>query len=297
MKIKGVIPAMITIFNANGSIDHESMVKHIDYLIGKGIKSLVILGSTGEFAYLSQNEKKALIENVGKILNTNYPKIQLIVGISSTNVKEAIELGLIAQNNHADCVMAALPTYFPLEKKDIIRFYNEISNNLKIPLLAYNFPIATKLDLTPRILVELAETGAIIGVKETGVSIDIIKEMLETAPTNFTTIIGTDLMLKSALDLGIRSAILGSGNYIPEYLIEFFNLYEMNENKDSEKIDELWKYISKKVSILTYGISLLPSIIKSALIILGQPISPYVRSPLPDISEKLKKKIEKILLK
>lgn len=292
MEIEGIIPACITIFNEKGEIDYFSMKKHFDYLIENGIKQIFILGSTGEFAYLNINEKIKLIESTGKYLRDNYKDVELWVGISATNTKTSIILESIAQKSHAKYVVAALPTYFPLEKDQIVQYYAEIADNIKLPLFAYNFNMATKLDLTPEILVELAETGSIVGVKETGVPFNIIKELLEMAPDNFSTIIGTDMMLKGALDLGIKAGILGSANFLPNYYIQYFNAFL---EKDKEKQDDLWKIISKKIRILTYGLSSLPAIIKEALIALGRPISPHVRAPLPAISDKLKNKIRKKL--
>jgi dihydrodipicolinate synthase/N-acetylneuraminate lyase len=292
MQIKGIIPACITTFYENGEkIDYSSMEKHLEFLIKNGIESILILGSTGEFAYLTFNEKTELIKKVGKFLSQNYPDIQFYVGISSTNTKESIALGKVSENNKASCVMATIPTYFPLEKDQIINFYTELANNLKIPVVGYNFPMTTHIDLTPEILVELAEQGSIIGVKETNVPLNIIEELLKSVPSGFSTIIGTDGMLKGALDLGIKAAILGSGNYIPGDLVKFINDYE----EKNENITDLWKSISKKMRILTYGINSIPAIIKYALITLGNPIPPYVRSPLPQISEKLKKKVDKLL--
>ncbi|TFF85798.1 MAG: dihydrodipicolinate synthase family protein [Promethearchaeota archaeon] len=291
MQIKGIIPACITTFYENGEIDYSSMETHLEFLIKNGIKSILILGSTGEFAYLTFNEKTELIKRVGQFISEKHPDIKYYVGISSTNTKESIELGKMAEDNRANCVMATIPTYFPLEKDQIINFYTEIADNLKIPVVGYNFPMTTHIDLTPEILVELAEQGSIIGVKETNVPLNTIDELLQSVPSGFSTIIGTDGMLKGALDLGIKAAILGSGNYIPGDLVKFIKDYE--ENK--EDIVNLWKSISKKMRVLTYGINTIPAIIKYALITLGNPIPPYVRSPLPQISEKLKKKIEKLL--
>lgn len=294
LNLNGIIPACITTFSQEGKIDIISMKNHIKYLIKNGIKSVLILGSTGEFAYINFDEKVKLIQEIGKFLSSSYPDVQYIVGISSTNLKESIELGEIAYKSSANAVIAILETYFPLEKDQIISYYAELSNNLKIPLIAYNFPLVSGVDLLPKILVELAETGAIIGVKETAVPINIIKELLEEAPEDFTTIIGTDMMLKGSIEIGIRSAILGSGNYIPRNLVQYFSAVEQNDINEQLKI---WKIISKKISILTYGLNLLPSIIKEAVILSGSPIPPYVRRPLPMVSEKLRNKIKRVLLK
>ncbi|MBD3229440.1 MAG: hypothetical protein GF329_14745 [Candidatus Lokiarchaeota archaeon] len=292
MEIEGIIPAFITIFDEQGEIDYALMKKHLDFLADNGVEKIFILGSSGEYAYLNINEKIKMIEEMGRYIKENHKYIQFWVGISSTNTKNSIKLGSIAKKNHADFIVAALPTYFPLEKDQIIQYYTEVADNTDLPLVAYNFEMATKVDLTPEILVELTDSGSIVGVKETGVPFNVIKELLELVPDNFSTIIGTDMMFKGALSLGIKAGILGSANFIPNYYVQFFKAFQEN---DTEKQDELWKLISKKIRILTYGISSIPSIIKEALIALGRPISSYVRAPLPTISDKIKEKIKKKL--
>jgi len=291
IQIEGIIPPVVTLFNKDQEIDHDLMTSFIEHLISKGISSIMILGSTSEFAYLTYKEKCELIKKIGHFLKEKYKKIHYMVGISATNTKESIALGKIAQDNGADTVIATLPTYFPLEKDQIIRYYTELSENLRVPLIAYNFPLTTGVDLTPKILLEMAESEIIIGVKETGIPLEIMKELIESAPSSFSVILGTDLMLKSSLDLGIKAAILSSANFVPEHLVQFFQAYR---EKNEDKKIELWKYLSKRMSILTYGLNLLPSIVKESIIASGYPITPYIRSPLPSVSEKLKKKIKKL---
>ena len=292
MELKGIIVPSITIFNENEEIDIGATISHIEFLITNGVKSILILGSIGEFAYLSFNEKKMLIEQVGNYLHQNHSGIQFIVGNSSTNCHESVQLGVIAQNNHADIAIATLQTYFTLEKDQICKYYIDIADQLQIPILAYNIPMATHVDLTPTILKELAENGSIIGVKETGVPMNVIKELIEIAPSNFQTICGTDMQLDESVNLGVKSAILGSSNYIPDLYTQYFSALELN---DLNARNDLWKIISKKISILLYGINYLPSIIKNALIATKMPIAPFVRRPLPEISDRIKKKIEKTL--
>jgi len=188
---------------------------------------------------------------VGEYLNKNHKNIQFWVGISSTNLNESIELGKAAEKNNATYLVAALQTYYPLDKEHIYKFYNGIADNLNLPIFAYNFPRFTNIDLTPEILVDLANSNSIVGVKETGISLQVLKDLIEIVPKDFIVIQGADMQMNKSIDIGINSAILSSGNYIPKLWVEFFESIWNNSIFAANffvRLDE--KHVDKKVESL-----------------------------------------------
>lgn len=284
MKLEGIIPAMVTPLEENQEIDKVALRDHIDYLIGAGVHAIFALGSTGEFAYLSESEKKQLIDITTDQIKGRIP---LLVGISSPSTKIAIELAQYAEKAGVTAVMAVLPTYFILDKVSIERYYEEIAQSIKIPLYAYNFPMNTRIDLSPKLVANLAEKKVLIGIKETVIDFDHIEMMIELTPKDFCVFCGTELLLKKGIAAGVDGAILGMGNCVPELLVQIW------ESKDRpEKFESLWERFSKVLAFLNQPVDYLPSLTKEIMVARGRKLNTQVRSPLRRIKDRVKKKLE-----
>ncbi len=287
MKLEGIIPAMVTLFKDDQVIDEPAIREHIDFLVGAGVHALFALGSTGEFAYMSQSEKKQVIEIAVDQLGG---KIPLLAGISSPSTKLAIELGKHAEKVGADAVMAVVPTYFPLDRANLEMHYEKIAAEIELPLYAYNFPITSRIDLSPKLVAKLAEKEILAGIKETVTDIEHVKQIIELTPDDFVVICGTELLLKMGLEAGVDGAILGMGNCFPKLLVELWNAFKT----DRGKFDELWGTFANILPHLNQPIDYLPSLTKEILVILGRDIDPQVRSPLRVIKDRVRKKLMKL---
>ncbi|NVM53993.1 MAG: dihydrodipicolinate synthase family protein [Candidatus Helarchaeota archaeon] len=288
MKLQGIIPAMVTLFKDDQEIDETAIRKHIDFLINNGVHGIFILGSTGEFAYLSETEKKQVI----KIATDQVKgKIPLIVGISSTSTKLAVELGKYAEKLGASVAMAVLPSYFPLENKNIQMYYEKIASSIEIPLYAYNFPLTTRIDLSPKLIAKLAQKNIIAGIKETIMDINHIQQMIELTPDDFCVLCGPEILLKKSLEAGVDGAILGMGNCFPKLLVQIWDAFQ---NQQADRFEILWAEFSKIIPIFSQPMDYLPSLTKEILIVRGRTIDPQVRSPLRLITERIRKKLQNL---
>ncbi|MHA1265467.1 MAG: dihydrodipicolinate synthase family protein [Candidatus Helarchaeota archaeon] len=288
MKLHGIIPAMITLFKGEGEIDENALREHIDYLVDCGIHGLFALGSTGEFAYLSQEEKKQVLALTADQLNGRIP---LIAGISSLSTKLSIELAKYSEKIGADAVMAVLPTYFMLENKNIEMHFEKIATAIELPLYAYNFPLTTRIDLTPKLVAKLADKKVLAGIKETVIDLEHIRKMRELTPEDFCLLCGSEIILRGSLDLGVDGAILGMGNGFPKLFVEIWKAYQ---NKNTEKLEILWRDFQQIIPLINQPMDYLPSMIKEILLVKGRNLNPQVRSPLRPIKEKWRKKLEKL---
>jgi len=280
---------MVTLFRDDQEIDEAAMRKHTDFLIKKGVHSLFVLSSIGEFAYLSQSEKKQVVEIVADQLDGKRP---LLVGISSPSTKLAIDLGKYAEKVGANAVMAVIPTYFLLDKANIELHYEKIAAEIELPLYAYNFPITTRIDLSPKLVAKLAEKNVLKGIKETVTDIEHVKQIIKLTPDDFCVICGTELLLKMGLEAGVDGAILGLGNCIPALLIQLWNAFKEND----KRFEELWAKFTQFLPYLNQPIDYLPSLIKEILVLLGRNINPQVRGPLRTIKERMRHKLQKLEL-
>jgi len=293
MEIKGIIPACVTLFKGDQEIDENAMREHLEYLIKSGVHGIFVLGSIGEFAYLSETEKKQVIEIAADQIRG---KIPLLVGISSPGTKTAIELAKYAEKKGANGVMAVPQTYFPVESRNIEMHYEKIAASIEIPLYAYNFPLTTKVDLSPKLIAKLAEKNILKGIKETVTDISHIEQMLEATPEDFTVLCGTELMFNKALKLkikgGIKGAILGMGNCFPELLIQIWDAFKAGQE---EKFEALWTDFSKILPLQSQPLDYLPSLTKEILYAMGRQIDTQVRSPLRVLEDRMRKKVQQIL--
>lgn len=279
---------MVTLFKDDQELDETAMREHIDFLINAGVHGIFVLGSTGEFAYLSETEKKRVIEITADQINGKLP---LVVGVSSPSTKLSIELAKHAEKLGAAVVMAVIPTYFPLEKANIEMHYAAIASVIEIPLYAYNFPLTTKFDLSPQFVANLAEKKILAGIKETVTDIHHIEEMIELTPDDFCVLCGTELLLHKALDTGVDGAILGLGNCFPELLVQIWNAFI---GMQTATFQNLWTEISQVFPFLSQPLDYLPSLTKEILVLRGRPINPQVRSPLRVIKDRVKKNLQNL---
>lgn len=293
MKFEGIIPPIVTLFR-NGELDEQSIREHVDFLIENGVHGIFSMGSTGEFAYLSDEERRTALKIAVDQTNGRVP---IIAGISASSVKLAIGWGKYAEDIGADAAMALLPAYFPTTRKQVYSFFEMLSNGINLPLFLYNFPDITHFQIKASMIQQMATNGLIVGIKDTVMSIDHVKEVIELVNnSDFIVFVGTDLLVKPGLELGIKGAILGSSNFAPGLHSRLFNAFK---NKDQELFDELYQKFQKVISgVLQYAspIQNSVSLTKEAMRIIGRDIDTSVRSPLPVIKEKVKKKIEKALL-
>lgn len=285
MKLHGIIPAMVTLFKDDSVIDEAALRAHIDYLIDAGIHGLLALGSTGEFAYLSQEEKKKVLQITADQINGRVP---FLAGISSTSTKLAIELGRFAQEVGADAVMAVLPTYFMLENANIEMYYEGIAAALELPIYAYNFPMNTRIDLSPKLVAKLAEKGTLAGIKETVMDLNHIQEMVERTPKDFCVLCGSELMFQGSLDFGVKGAILGMGNCFSKLFVQIWDAYKRN---DTNALPALFQDLAKIIPLINQPVDYLPSMTKEILVAMGHSLDPQVRSPLRQIKERWRKKL------
>lgn len=289
MELKGIIPACVTLFKEDQEIDEEAMKDHIEYLMESGVHGILVLGSTGEFAYLAEAEKKRVVEIAAEQING---KIPLLVGISSPSTKLAIELAKYAEEKGADGVMAVIQTYFPLENKNIEMHYEKIAGSIALPVYAYNFPITSKIDLSPKLVAKLAEKGILKGIKETVTDFNHIEQMIEATPADFCVLCGTELLLNKALKAGVKGAILGMGNCFPMLLVQLWDAFKAGED---EEFETLWTKFSKIFPLQNQPFDYLPSMTKEILCALGRSIDPQVRAPLRVLDDRMKRKLQQII--
>ena len=243
--INGVIPAMITSFNKDESINKEGIRKTINYLISEKVNGLYITGSTGETFLMSQDEKKQAIEIIVEEVNGRVP---VIAHIGSIGTKITTELGQYAEKVGVDSLSALPPFYYGFSNDEIFNYYTDISNTTNLPITIYNISHAHLMDLD--MLKRLAAIKNVKGVKYTAPTHFNFNKIKKEVGENFKIYSGMDEMSLSGLISGADGIIGSFYNLMPEMFIDIYaKVKEGNINeakKTQEKINIIILYALSK---------------------------------------------------
>lgn len=279
-KFNGVYVALVTPFTDDYEVDYEELRNLCNWLIEEGVDGLVPAGSLGEYATLTVEERKNVVETVIKASNKRVP---VIVGSGAPSTAQAVEWVQHAKEQGAAGVMALPPiNYKPLEN-EIIEHYKALSE-VGLPVIAYNNPKDYPTDLTPDLLVEISKFTNIIGVKEFSGDIRRMQEILEK--TDLEVMVGVDDLAVEGALIGATGWISGVPNALPKEGVELFQLAK--EGKVKEALD-LYKYL---LPLFRFDDSpQLVQSIKHMMKLIGRPVGP-TRPPRLPLSEAQYQKVE-----
>jgi 4-hydroxy-tetrahydrodipicolinate synthase len=215
MRFKGVYPAMVTPFTGEDEIDAEGMRSNIAYLEKGGVAGLVPCGSTGESATLTFDEHKKLVE-----LTVDAASVPVIAGTGSNNTAEAVELTRAAQDAGADAALLIVPYYNKPMKSGLIKHFSAIAQACEIPLILYNIPGRTGINMDPETISTLAqEYSNVAGVKEASANFTQISNIIEiTRGLEFSVISGDDGLTLPMMALGATGVISVTADILPKQM-------------------------------------------------------------------------------
>tara|TARA_B100001778_G_C18489725_1_gene584482 strand:- start:69 stop:998 length:930 start_codon:yes stop_codon:yes gene_type:complete len=231
--INGVIPAMITSFNKDESINKEGIRKTINYLISEKVNGLYITGSTGETFLMSQDEKKQVIEIIVEEVNGRVP---VIAHIGSIGTKITTELGQYAEKIGVDALSALPPFYYGFSNDEIFNYYTDISNTTNLPITIYNISHAHLMDLD--MLKRLAAIKNVKGVKYTAPTHFNFNKIKKEVGENFKIYSGMDEMSLSGLISGADGIIGSFYNLMPEMFVDIYAKVKEGNINAAKKIQE-----------------------------------------------------------
>lgn len=288
VEFKGVYPAMVTPLNKDLEIDENGLRYEVDFLIESHVHGLVALGSSGEFPYLTVDEKKRVIDIVVEQTNGRVP---VIVCTSSMGTDEVIQLSRYARDRGADGLMINLPIYFPLTDEDVFNHYEAISKAVDLPIMLYDFPYVTHLEMSPELISKLSYIENVVGIKETG-TLEKVEQILRIEKQEpFYVFTGISFIFLEVLKIGGAGVICPIPCIVPG---EVVSIYESFRKGDMEKASQLQGNILPFVSIVAVPVQ--SPMVKEAMRQLGLNIQSYVKSPLPQITEVQKDTVRKSLV-
>lgn len=210
---EGAGVALITPFNNDYSVDYESLGNIINLLIEKDVDYLVLLGSTGEAATISRDEKVEIVKFAVNVVDKRVP---LVVGCTSNSTDDAVENVKLFSKFDIDGILSASPYYNKPSQEGIYQHFKEISLSTILPIIIYNVPGRTGSNILSQTCVKLAnDFENIVAIKEASGSIDQISAILATKPDDFMVISGDDSLTVPIMAIGAVGAISVAGNCFP----------------------------------------------------------------------------------
>ncbi len=286
MDISGVFTAIVTPFKDNLTLDEEGFEILLERQVKSKVAGVVPVGTTGESATLSYEEHKKVVELCIEHISS---KKTVIAGAGSNSTREAIDLAKHAENVGADAVLVITPYYNKPQQRGLVRHYKEVAAAVEIPVVVYNVPSRTGIDIAPETIREIAKIDNIAAIKEATGDISKISRIVELCSEDIAILSGNDELTLPILSLGGRGAISVASNVVPD---EMSKLVEYGMEGDIKKAREIHYKLLPLFKALFLETN--PAPVKEMLAEL-KVINRYVRPPLVEVENSTKERIRNVI--
>jgi len=281
-----VITAMVTPFNKDLTINFKQAKKLACHLVQSGSDGLVVAGTTGESPTLSKDEKielyRAVVEEVGG-------KASVIAGTGSNSTHDSIILTQAAQKAGVDGVMLVAPYYNKPSQEGLFQHFKTIAESTNLPIIIYNIPGRTSVNVLPETMARLAEISNIVAIKESSGNMDQVSELKRILPEHFAVYSGDDSLTLPILALGGKGVISVASHLVGLRIKEMINAYTSGNTTLATKIHLELMPVFKGMFITTN-----PAPVKAALNLIGLQVG-GLRLPMVETTTAEKESIKALL--
>ncbi|BAK80959.1 4-hydroxy-tetrahydrodipicolinate synthase [Candidatus Arthromitus sp. SFB-rat-Yit] len=282
--------AIVTPFKENGDINLDKLEELLIWHIQNNTDAIIICGTTGEGSTLTDNEKKELIKTTVEIVNK---KIPIIAGVGTNNTKKSLELSKFSKEVGADGLLVITPYYNKTSKNGLFEHFKTINDQVDLPIMAYNVPSRTGMNISPEMLFELSKLKNITSIKEASGNLSQAILYRKLCP-NIDLYSGNDDQIVPFMSIGGKGTVTVLGNILPRIVHDITHEYINGNVKKS--LDLQLKYLNFINSLF---IETNPIPIKTALNLIGKNVGNF-RLPLVEIDpnnlDKLKNEMKNINL-
>lgn len=290
INLHGILPPVTTPFNERGDVDYGALTANISRYNEAGLRGYVPLGSNGEAAHLSVQERRQVVQTVKRAAANDHT---IVAGINELFTRAAIEATREAADHGADAALVITPYFYKgsMSQERLFSYFTAVADQSPIPVLIYNVPQNTGVIIESTTIASLAAHENIIGVKDSSGNMGAISETIRLAPNGFSVMVGNGSIVYSSLMMGATGAILGVACAAPKPCVE---LYQATKAGDHPRAVDLQNRIAPLSQIVTAGLSV-PGL-KAAMEILGL-AGRFPRSPLTPASSSEQEKIRAVIVK
>ena len=287
IKVAGIIPAMLTPFTRAGELDVNGLKETVDFFIDSGVSEIMCLGSTGEAAALTTEERIEVIETTVKAARGRVP---VMAGTGAPTTREVIAQSREAKSAGADSVMIVTPFYEIPNQEGLYRHYATIAETVDIPIVMYNIPPHTNVEIGLDTLERLAEIDGIVALKDSSGNLSYFAEVMLRVGDKIGVLTGGDDITLPCFALGCHGAILALCNIAPRMVVD---LYQAVRQKEEAKARQLYYQLLPIARAISTPENF-PAPLKEAVSLLGRPAG-LARSPIMPVGEAEKATIREAL--
>ncbi len=286
---KGVATALVTPFTKDNKVDFDALGNLIDYQLASGTDALVILGTTAEASTLTDDEKHKICQFTIKQVQG---KVPVIAGAGTNSTRKSIELGKMLKKSGVDALLYVTPYYNKTNDEGLLRHFGAIAEEVKLPIILYNVPSRTGMNLSPEVCLKLDKNfDNIVGIKEAGNDIRSVSKLHTLCGSDFSVYTGNDDLILPALSCGAMGVISVLSNLIPSSVVSMCKSFFAGDEEATRVIAEKYQNL---ISLLFCETNPIP--IKYALSLIGM-CEETTRLPLWNMSDINKEKLKKELIK
>ncbi len=285
---KGSACAIITPFTKDGKIDYPTLKKQVEFQIDNGTDAIVVCGTTGEASVLSNREHRQVIRAVVKYAEKRVP---VIAGTGSNSTEKAVKLSDSAESVGADALLIVTPYYNKCSQDGLIKHYGFISERTCLPIIVYNVPSRTGVDIRPETYKELAEIRNVVATKEANGNISALMKTLSLCRNKLDVYCGNDDQTAAFMAMGAKGVISVLANIMPKDMHKLAKL--CSEGKIKESV-ECQLELLNVANTMFCDVNPIP--VKYAMSVMGLDSGVY-RLPLSDTNEANKMHIRDCLRK
>ena len=282
---KGVFVAIVTPFK-NGKIDEKALRGLIDFQIAGGVDGIVPCGTTGESATLNHEEHDQVIRIA---VDACKGKASVLAGTGSNSTQEAIQLSRNAKNAGADGLLQITPYYNKPNQEGLYHHFSSIADAVDLPIVLYNVPSRTSVNMVPETVVRLAKIKNIVGTKEASGSLQAISKIIDNCGKDFTVLSGDDPLLWPILAIGGKGVISVTANILPAKVAALCKAAAIGDIAEARSLHYELMDINDSLFIDTNPIP-----VKAALHLMGK-IENELRGPLIELSKDTLERLKKAM--
>ena len=287
MKIHGIIPAMVTPFHDDESLNEDALRQLVNYLIASGVHGLFPTGSQGEFYALTPDEKQRVWQIV---VDEAAGRVPIYAGTGAITTREVIALNKRAERAGIQAVSVLTPMFINPTQDELYHHYIAIADATTLPVLLYNNPGRTGVHLSADLVGRLAEHPNIAGVKDSSGDLSLTLEYLrQTDRDRFAVLMGRDTLIYAGLLHGVAGAIAATANVAPALVVAIYEAFIAGDLDRALAAQKALAPLRQAFALGTF-----PGIVKYALALLGIPAGP-ARGPVGALSPENYEKLRQIL--
>ncbi len=259
--LRGIVPAVITPFRDDELIDYKAWQQLLEFQISSGVHGLFVIGGQGEFFALTEEEREVAARFCVQTVSRRVP---VYANVGAVTTRGTIRLAQRAEAEGVDYAVVITPYYLRPSAGELTEHYTEVCRSVRIPVLAYNIPERTGVELTPEMLRRVRERCEnFVGLKDSSGKLDRIPDFISAGLAVF---IGRDHMILAGLRLGCTGAVTACANVTPRAFVDLYNAFQAGDLEKAARLQALVEPLRQAFSLATF-----PSVVKEAMNMSGLP--------------------------